>query len=345
MCVKNLFTNLYSELCAGRSAVLGSVISSSGSTPRGAGAKMLVMEDGRTLGTIGGGAVEYRAVREARELFRERRSRLLSYRLSPGDIADIGMICGGDVRVYLQIFNPADADSLALVREILRCLDDKNPAWLVTAVSAGGWQAGVCIPGGAAPCGLAWEDLGPLLKTGPVLRDGDPMLYAEPLRRAGTVYLFGAGHVGLALLHLLALAEFRVVVYDQRPEDAGSPPIPEAAEVVRGPYIQALERLDPITAEDYVVIMTPGHQGDYEVLSQVLTTPARYIGCIGSRKKTAITRERLLSDGFSQEAVDRIYAPIGLAIGGETPAEIAVSVAAQLIACRSGKLEERGAGR
>ena len=97
-----------------------------------------------------------------------------------------------------------------------------------------------------------------------------------------------------------------------------------------------------LTAEDYVVIMTPGHQADYEVLAQALRTPAKYIGCIGSRKKIAATRERLLADGFSPAEIGRVHAPIGLPIGGETPAEVAVSVAAQLIACRSGRLEKEG---
>src|SRR5699024_2124079 len=93
--------------------------------------------------------------------------------------------------------------------------------------------------------------------------------------------------------------------------------------------------------EDYVVIMTPGHQGDYEVLRQVLRTPARYVGCIGSRRKIAATRERLLADGFSEADFARVHAPIGLDIGGETPQEIALSVAAQLVACRAGKPTRR----
>ena len=78
------------------------------------------------------------------------------------------------------------------------------------------------------------------------------------------------------------------------------------------------------------------------MLRQALATPARYIGCIGSRRKVAATREKLLAAGFPAEEIDRIWSPIGLPIGGDTPAEIAVSIAAQLIACRSGHLEERG---
>ena len=88
--------------------------------------------------------------------------------------------------------------------------------------------------------------------------------------------------------------------------------------------------------------MTPGHEWDYEILSQALGTPAKYIGCIGSRRKVAATRERLLAEGFPAAEIDRVYTPIGLPIGGEAPGEIAVSVAAQLIACRSGRLDEAG---
>ena len=172
-------------------------------------------------------------------------------------------------------------------------------------------------------------------------RQGERVLFAQPLVRAGTVYLFGAGHVSRALAQILAMAEFRTVVYDQRPEAAWRAFFPDAAERICGPFEEALDRLEPITEEDYAVIMTPGHQGDYEVLSQVLRTPAKYIGCIGSRKKVAAARERLLADGFTAAEIDRVWAPIGLPIGGETPAEVAVSVAAQLIACRSGRLDPR----
>ena len=84
--------------------------------------------------------------------------------------------------------------------------------------------------------------------------------------------------------------------------------------------------------------MTPGHQSDFELLAQVLTTPAPYIGCIGSRRTAAAARERLAELGFPPAELDRVHSPIGLPIGGETPAEIAISIAAQLIAHRSGRL-------
>ena len=181
-----------------------------------------------------------------------------------------------------------------------------------------------------------------VLGSRPWLVKGDVTLYAEPLSRPGTVYLFGGGHVGRALVPILAMTDFRVVVCDQRPDAASREALPQAAEIYCLPYEDAFAHLPPVTAADYIVIMTPGHQADFEVLRQALATPARYIGCIGSRRKVAATREKLLAAGFPAEEIDRIWSPIGLPIGGDTPAEIAVSIAAQLIACRSGHLEERG---
>ena len=338
--MKKLFTTLLQALEANRPAVLCGIVASHGSTPRGAGAKMLVLEDGGTVGTIGGGAVEYRAGQLAEELLEKRQSRFACYRLTPGDVAGIGMICGGDVRVYFQYFDPADQAARETVKTVLSLLDSPAASWLVTAMDGGSWRMGTYD----RACGLRGlevpaERLEPLLGSCGLLDEGETVLFAEPLTRAGTVYLFGGGHVARELAHILAMTDFRVVVYDQREQAASRTFFPEASALLCGPFTEALERVGTIKEDDYIVIMTPGHQGDYEVLSQALRTPARYIGCIGSRKKVAVTRERLLADGFTEADIGRVHAPIGLPIGGETPAEVAVSVAAQLIACRSGRLE------
>lgn len=268
--MQDLFSALKNSLAAGQKAILCTIISSHGSTPRGVGAKMLVFSDGSTAGTIGGGAAEYQAAIHAKALLTEGRSETRAYNMAPK--GDTGMICGGTVEVLFQYIAPGNT-------QILEALE-KEPA--------------------------------------------------------DRVLLFGAGHVGQALVPVLTQANFSVVVWDDR---NGIPTPPGACAMHCGPYEGALERLGPVTAEDYVVVMTHGHQDDYEILSQVLRTPAKYIGCIGSRGKAAAVRERLLAVGFSQEDVARVHSPIGLPIGGETPGEIAVSVAAQLIACRSGRLE------
>ncbi len=343
--VKEIYSALCRALSAGQGAVLCSVIASEGSTPRGAGAKMLVTADGSTVGTVGGGAVEYRCTALAGELLQEKRSRFQSYRLSAGEIADIGMICGGSVELFLQYLDPADRGLLPLAEQALSLVDSGREAWLITAIDGEGrWRWGLWDKNGPLTglADLPRENVVQVLGSRPRLVRGDVTLYGEPLSRPGTVYLFGGGHVGRALAPILAMTDFRVVVCDQRPDAASRAALPQAAEVYCLPYEDAFAHLPPVTAADYVVIMTPGHQADFEVLRQALATPARYIGCIGSRRKVAATREKLLAAGFPAEEIDRIWSPIGLPIGGDTPAEIAVSIAAQLIACRSGRLEERG---
>lgn len=335
--MKKIFAALLEELSQNRSAVLCGIVASHGSTPRGAGAKMLVLENGGTTGTIGGGAVEFHAEQFARTLLREKRSAFETYRLSAGEIAGIGMICGGDVRVYFQFFAPSDRKT---IETILPLLDRAEASWLVTSISENHWSMGTFDrKKGLQGIEIPLEQLMPALSSRAVLVDGDPALFLEPLTRPGTVYLFGAGHVARELVHILSMADFRVSVWDQRTGAALETNFPDAAAFHCGPFQDAFHHLPPVTAEDYIVIMTPGHQADYEVLAQALRTPAKYIGCIGSRKKVAATREKLLADGFSNKEIDRVHAPIGLPIGGETPAEVAISVAAQLIACRSGKLE------
>lgn len=342
--MRRVFGALAAQLDQGRGAVLCTIAASRGSTPRGAGARMLVTAEGDTAGTVGGGAVEYRAGALARSMLAERRSGFETYRLSAGEIADIGMICGGDVEIFFQYFDPADSGAREAAARVLELLDRPGASWLVTAAEGSGWRMGTYDrQNGLRGLDLPPETLeeGLLEGRGMLERQGERALFAQPLVRAGTVYLFGAGHVSRELAHILSMAEFRTVVYDQRSEAAWRAFFPDAAERICGPFGEALDRLEPITEEDYAVIMTPGHQGDYEVLSQVLRTPAKYIGCIGSRKKVSAARERLLADGFTAAEIGRVWAPIGLPIGGETPAEVAVSVAAQLIACRSGRLDPR----
>ena len=140
--MKTVFTALTASLSAGRAAVLCSITSSSGSTPRGPGAKMLVLEDGEPTGTIGGGAVEYQAVQLARRLLAEKRSDFASYHLSAGETADTGMICGGDVRVYFQFLEPNRP--LPVLRAVAELLEGADAAWLVTAIQPdNSWRMGV----------------------------------------------------------------------------------------------------------------------------------------------------------------------------------------------------------
>lgn len=215
---------------------------------------MLVRADGSILGTIGGGSLEERVIREAVGAMRTGKIKRLSYHLTEGE--DTGMVCGGNLEVFIE----------------------------------------------------------------PVL--------AEP-----SLFIFGGGHIALALAKMARLAGFKIVVIDDRPEFATPQRFPEAEQTLVTDFSEAFPKLS-IRSSDYIVIVTHGHKGDEVVLERVLRTEARYIGMIGSTKKNEAISSHLRAKGISQELLDRVYTPVGLKINAQTPAEIAVSILAEIIKVR-----------
>jgi xanthine dehydrogenase accessory factor len=151
-----------------------------------------------------------------------------------------------------------------------------------------------------------------------------------------TLLLVGAGHVAMPVAQLGHMCDFRVVIVDDRADMASQERFPHAAERLAGDIVDTL-RAFPITPDTYIVIVTRGHALDEEALRQVIDSPAGYVGMIGSRRKVRVIFDRLRADGIDETLIGRVHSPIGLDIGSETPAEIAVSILAELIAVRSGK--------
>ncbi len=256
--VSRLFDEIAARLGGGDSVVLATVVAVRGSAPRHAGARMLVLADGTTRGTVGGGAKEAEVIAAARELHRKGGSRLLSLDFAEGAIGVSGPICGGAMEVYMERIDPA--------------------------------------------------------------------------RR---IVIAGAGHVGFFVHRVLDVLGFETVVLDPRPEFANAERFP-GAKVLVAPFEPGLATLD-LSANDGVVIVTPEHGHDLVVLRQALATPARYIGMIGSRRKVKQVLDALRADGLSEEQIGRVHAPVGLDIGAETPAEIAVAIAAEIVAVLHGR--------
>ncbi len=320
--------------------MLVSVIASSGSTPRGPGATMLVFEDGHASGTIGGGAVEHAAVKHAAGIFCSKDSVAKSYNLSSEDVSDLGMVCGGGVTLYFQYLNPNAHALIAFFQKLCSLAEKNENAWMVRHLKDGMVQGmGLVYEGNVHHIqGLEFSDIKPHLKSFAVLTREEPVLFVEPIARAETVYVFGGGHVSQKLVPVLVNIGFRTIVFEERFDFADPSLFPGVEGCILGRFAD-FEKDVFIRADDYVVIMTRGHQSDYAVLRRVLNTDATYIGCIGSRHKIAATRRSLLNDGFDEKALTRIHSPIGLQINAVTPEEIAISIAAEMIDHRAKKRE------
>lgn len=332
--MRKLFQALGQCMRERTAAVLVTVIASSGSVPRGAGAHMLVTRQGRIAGTIGGGAVEYRCEQLAREVLLSGGSRIESFPLRPNDVQDLGMICGGDVRVELRCLPAGDAETAALCERVEALHRRGEPSWLIVGLSEGGGlsvygkRSGLC--GAPVP-----ETVLHMLTNQPqrILAEGQEFC-CEKLIQGGRVYIFGGGHVAQSLVPALSAVEFRCVVLEDRPEFCRAELFP-GVEETRLIDIDDPDAYRGITGEDCICIMTRGHKDDLTVQKHALKTPARYIGVIGSRRKAAGVAAKLREMGYSDAALARITTPIGLDIKAETPAEIAVSIAAQLIQKRA----------
>ena len=336
--MKQLFLSMHNALSSGQDIVFCSIIKSSGSTPRGIGAAMAVFPDGSISGTVGGGPIEYQSILHAGEVLKNRTSGARDFILTPNQIADIGMICGGNATVYFRYVSAEDADSIRLFRDAAGLYDTRRNTWLVTSLADGAMA--LYTPEDGLPNGfpISSDTIATMASSRPVLSD-ESACYLLPLTRTDTLYLFGGGHVSQELAPVLVHLGFSVVLYEDREQFSDPALFPGVKEIITAPYTEMLSRIK-VMPEDCIVIMTRGHQGDYELLEQALRTPAGYVGVIGSRSKIAATNKRLAEAGISNEDIARIHTPIGLPIGAETPAEIAISIAAELIAHRA---KERGA--
>jgi len=165
---------------------------------------------------------------------------------------------------------------------------------------------------------------------------GTMSVYIEPQGHRPLLVMFGAGHVGRAVTSLAHGCGFRVTVVDERPDCATDDLLPGADQIICLPVKESFARL-LLGPDDYVIIATPGHHGDFDAVRGCLATRAGFIGLLGSRRKRETLLQTLADEGFGPEQRERVVTPVGLDIGAQTPEEIAVSIVGQLISLRRGK--------
>ena len=323
--------------------VMALILSQEGSTPRTAGTRMLFDADGTVAGTIGGGRIEARVMEKAREMLGKPGAVMLSFDLT-SEIADaMDMICGGKLEILMESVAPDETNRL-FFSSLLRMLDQRQKGLMVTELlesDSAIYQVGRVVLGqddevfGNPDLKSTIASIPKKLRTPVLTQSGNRWFLIEPVMAAGTVYLFGAGHVSLQTAILAKRVGFDTVVLDDRAEFANATRFPDADEVrVLASFEQAFEGLE-IHADSYLVILTRGHLHDKTVLRQALKTPACYIGMIGSRKKRDAVYRALEKEGFSSADFEKVHCPIGLSIGAQTPEEIAVSIVAEMIHARS----------
>lgn len=335
--MRTILPQILSERAAGRDCVLVSLIADSGSAPRGKGSLMLVGAQGRIAGTVGGGAIERHCESMGKTLTAERRSDIHEFILRANKTEDIGMICGGDVTAQFQ-FIPAESP---LWDEVLHLAQARMAAhrhgWLILREDGGTPTLaadGQCLAGE----NLSAETLQTLCRKMCARADGH---FSLPLPTGDRVIIFGAGHVAQSLCPVLRSVDFSPVIYDPRAELLTRALFPEAEDMICDDFTRISDHLT-ITADDYLVVMTHGHIHDYTVEEYALRGEFAYLGVIGSRRKIAAVNDQLLKSGIPPERLNDVHTPIGLNIKAVTPAEIAVSIAGEMILVRATLREDAG---
>ena len=337
--MKKLIQQICTTLSDGQDLVLVTISSHSGSTPRLAGAKMIILRDGSIGGTIGGGQVEALAMEEAAHCFEIKKSLRKAFDLTNSMAANTDMICGGHMEVFLEYIAPNDAN-----REVFRrLLESMRSGRRITLVCplADHTEEGprFVVDHRGMPSRLDISD-GLLSAIKQVRTSTSAATLIEHEGReyllsyfavAGTVYLLGAGHVSACTAEAATRVGFRVVVMDDRVEFANRERFPLADEIkVLSSFDDCFQGYE-IDHDAYLVIVTRGHMHDMDVLEQALRTEAGYIGMIGSRKKRNATYKKLMDKGFKEAQLESVRCPIGLGIEADTPEEIAVSIVGELI--------------
>ena len=355
--VREVLSAVCQLLEAGQPGVLCSLVETRGSTPQKAGAVMLVLPDGSQHGTLGGGCVEAEVKQRAIQAVNSVSPQLLTFYLDDNYGWDDGLICGGRMTILAQPLPTAKGDEtgsrehlrtpIANYFETLRRLVETGGGCTeaVAVEAVDGLMPGSRVLIGAdgqlaaalhchAPPAQLFEDLPSVHRNArPMTKRGLAYL---PVRPRLTVLVVGGGHVGEAVARLATEADFDVWVLDDREMYASASRFPQAKRRFVGDIGTELKKLVPKLRSDiYAVIVTRGHTHDEEALYHLAASNCGYVGMIGSRRKIRLIFDDLSAKGVPAEALQRVHAPIGLDIGSQTVAEIAVSIVAELIAHRN----------
>ena len=358
--MKNIYIQIPDLLYPDSSLVLATVTRSYGSTPQKPGSSALFNKNGIIAGTVGGGIVEGKVQRIAREAIISGRSGHFTFDLANEISNTEEAICGGKISVLVD----ANLDNhISVFNQLKQSVLNRIPGALITMVTVFDaesvlinryWMTNDKVP---EIQDEFLEKITPvvkyLLSTGDSsefrelelsVKDQEPVsiFFIEPVFPPDNLVIAGAGHIGKALSHLGSMLGFNIIVIDDRQEFANSDNLPDANTIIVGDIGTAMNGLKK-SADTYVVIVTRGHKDDASALKPCFGSDLAYTGMIGSKKKVLTMRNHFIENGWAtSEQWDKIYAPVGLDIKSQTVEEIAVSIAAQLVLVRNSR--KSGAG-
>ena len=295
-------------------SVLMIVVDSEGFSPGKPGFKMVAADDRTLCGSIGGGIMEYNLVEKARDMLSKKNytpALEIQIHNPEADSDTSGMICGGKQTIILFPFKP---EHKGIIEDIIHSIEINKPGKFVVTENS---------------ISLSSDLIRGKEMTFKQSSKTD-WIYEENLGIRHTAYIIGGGHVGLAMSKVLALLDFYTVVIDDRTDVSTLKENIYADEIVTLPYDKIQEYI-PEGENNYVIIMTPSHRGDETSLTQVINKKLAYIGMMGSSRKVKEVFDNMRNDGFSENDFKKVHSPIGLPIKSNTPEEIAISIAAEII--------------
>lgn len=303
------------------------------SSPRLPGAAMALASDGRVVGSVTGGCVEPDLIATAEQVLADGMPRLNEYGFADSDAFEVGLPCGGEVEVLVE---RAERSLMAPIADAIRA--DRPTGYVVAIAGDRLGERVVFEPDTPHP--LIGDRARRMLELGTsgVADEDEGAVFVHALLPRPDLYVFGAIDFASAVAEIGSFMGYRVTVCDPRETFITRERFPRADELVlRWPHEFLAEA--PVDARTAICVLTHDEKFDVPALTEALRTPAGYIGAMGSRRTTERREARLREQGISDEQLERIHAPIGLAIGSKTPQEVAIAIAAQIVESTRSRVE------
>ena len=336
--MRDILADIESWQAEGRAVAIATVVETWGSAPRPAGGKMALTADGRIAGSVSGGCVENAVVEAGKKTLSSGKPQLLHYGVSDDTAWSVGLACGGSLDIYVERLDP---EIFAPVDEALRAA---KPVAVATVIRAPEGELGRKlalfedgrVAGSIDEAALSEARAAMSEGTSRRVQTDARELFIDVLLPAPRLVIVGGVHIAIALVSLAKTLGFRTILVDPREAFANAVRFPHADEIVNDWPDTALARIAP-DGSTAIAVLTHDPKLDDPALATALRSRAFYVGALGSRRTQEKRQARLREAGLADEFLSRLYAPIGLTLGGRSPEEIAIAILAQIVAARNRK--------